>query len=276
MTNTILIKRSGAANAVPASGNLSFGELAINYADGNLFFKNVGGTVQTIASTQFVSVTGNITGGNVNAGSGIITTSGNITGGNVLFGSGTVSGTGNIAAGNIITVGSISASGNVTGNYFIGNGSQLTGLSNAFSIITATGESNVVANNTGVVNFVSGVGISILTDPANAIITFGTIATDSIFATGGDMGSITVVATVSEDLGLITDLATISYDLGTLVIDGLIWPSQFKLPSYVVAGLPSPSIIGLMAFATDAVGGSIPVFSDGTNWRRVDDRSIVT
>jgi hypothetical protein len=90
------------------------------------------------------------------------------------------------------------------------------------------------------------------------------------------MGLITEAVTASEDLGLITVAWDIAYDLGTLVITGLLWPDQLKLPSYIVAGLPSPSIVGLMAFATNAAGGSIPVFSDGTNWRRVDDRTIVT
>jgi hypothetical protein len=92
MTNTVLIKRSGVANSVPVTGNLSLGELAINYNDGNLFYKNSGGAVTVIASNKFLSVSGNITGGNVLA-SGIV-----------------------------------SATGNVTGNYFIGNGSQLTGI----------------------------------------------------------------------------------------------------------------------------------------------------
>jgi hypothetical protein len=92
MTNTVLIKRSGVANSVPVAGNLSLGELAINYNDGNLFYKNSSGVVTVIASNKFVSVTGNVTGGNIN------------------------------------TVGVVSATGNVTGNYFIGNGSQLTGI----------------------------------------------------------------------------------------------------------------------------------------------------
>jgi hypothetical protein len=224
MTNTILIKRSAVANSVPASGNLQAGELAINYTDGNLFYKDSGGNVNVIASNKFVSV-----------------------------------------------------SGNVTANYFIGNGSQLTGISaNAFSTITVTAQSNVVANNTGIVNFVPGAGVAITTNPTTGTVTFASTATASIFQTGGDMGLVTDPVTAAQDLGLITDAWTTAYDLGTLVIGGLIWPEQFKLPSYVVMGLPSPSIIGLMAFATDAAGGSIPVFSDGTNWRRVDDRSIVT
>ena len=47
------------------------------------------------------------------------------------------------AQGNITSVGiltSVSATGNVTGNYFIGNGSQLTGLAATY------GNANVVAN----------------------------------------------------------------------------------------------------------------------------------
>ena len=61
MSNTLLLKRSGTANAVPASGNLALGELAINYTDGNLFYKDGGGTVKVIASNQFSSVVGNVT-----------------------------------------------------------------------------------------------------------------------------------------------------------------------------------------------------------------------
>lgn len=41
----------------------------------------------------------------------------------------TVTATGNVTAGNIITTGLIQASGNITGDYILGNGSQLTGVS---------------------------------------------------------------------------------------------------------------------------------------------------
>jgi len=95
MANTILIKRSGTANAVPTSGQLANGEIAINYADGNLFYKDTGGTVQLLVSNKFVSVTGNIT-----------------------------------------------TAGNISGNYFIGNGSQLTGV----TAVSSYGNANVVAN----------------------------------------------------------------------------------------------------------------------------------
>ena len=46
---------------------------------------------------------------------------------------------GNVTGGNIRTAGVVSATGNVTGNYFIGNGSQLTGL-------TGTGITTILPN----------------------------------------------------------------------------------------------------------------------------------
>jgi len=72
MANTIKIKRSSVPGKVPAAGDLDFGELAINYADGNLFFKDSTNSVATIASTEFVSVTGNVTGGNLQTSGNII------------------------------------------------------------------------------------------------------------------------------------------------------------------------------------------------------------
>ena len=89
MTNTVQLKRSSVANSIPGTGNLVPGELAINYTDGNLFYKNNSNVVTVIASNKFVSV-----------------------------------------------------SGNVTGDYFIGNGSQLTGITSTSSQIT-NGTSNV-------------------------------------------------------------------------------------------------------------------------------------
>ena len=41
---------SSTASAVPVSGNLTNGELAINITDGKLYYKDNGGTVQLLAS----------------------------------------------------------------------------------------------------------------------------------------------------------------------------------------------------------------------------------
>lgn len=52
--------------------------------------------------------------------------------------------------------------------------------------------------------------------------------------------------------------------------------SHLQLRSYTVATLPSAATSAQMIFVSDETGGSIPAFSDGTNWRRVSDRAIVS
>ncbi len=51
-----------------------------------------------------------------------------------------------------------------------------------------------------------------------------------------------------------------------------------KLPSSTVAGVPSASTVGAgaMIYVTDESGGAVPAFSDGTAWRRVTDRAVIS
>lgn len=48
MSTSIKLKKSSISGRVPSIGDLDYGELAINYADGILYFKNSGNTVQSI------------------------------------------------------------------------------------------------------------------------------------------------------------------------------------------------------------------------------------
>lgn len=91
-----------------------------------------------------------------------------------------------------------------------------------------------------------------------------------------DFGLITDSINDTTENGLITDAASISYDLGLIVVTGLIYPTQFVMPSFTVSTLPSVNPAGQMLFVTDETGGAVPAFSDGTNWRRVTDRAIVS
>jgi hypothetical protein len=68
MAQVIKLKRSSTAKAVPTTGNLELGELAMNTADGKLFFeKNDGSaTIQTILTTSSqttgsIELTGDVT-----------------------------------------------------------------------------------------------------------------------------------------------------------------------------------------------------------------------
>jgi len=52
--------------------------------------------------------------------------------------------------------------------------------------------------------------------------------------------------------------------------------AQVELTSYTVSTLPTVTNIPGLIFVSDESGGSVPAFSDGTNWRRVTDRAIVS
>lgn len=242
MSNTLLLKRSGVANAVPGAGNIALGELAINYADGNLFFKNGNSQVELLTSSRFVSVTGNVTGGN------------------------------------IVTLGQVTATGNVSGNYILGNGSLLTGItgSNSFGVIDVVGSSNVIANSAGsTVRFVAGSGISITGDAASDTITFG--ASTIVWEVGGSLGYVWDAPATYYDFGSVTEVpATTVYDLGTIATTGVFYPGQLVLPSYTVSSLPTAATAAQFVYVTNDAGGPVPAFSDGTNWRRVTDRAIVS
>jgi lysophospholipase L1-like esterase len=47
------------------------------------------------------------------------------------------------------------------------------------------------------------------------------------------------------------------------------------IPSYAKASLPSANGTPSWIFVSDATGGAIPAFNDGSNWRRSDDRTII-
>lgn len=49
------------------------------------------------------------------------------------------------------------------------------------------------------------------------------------------------------------------------------------LAPYPKAKLPEAGQFGThLILVTDDVGGSVPAFSDGTNWRRVTDRAVIS
>lgn len=163
----------GATNAISMTQSTNDGLIRSAIANANLTIQsNVSGTIYNVASALGANgtfaianaatvgttlvVTGNVTGGNINTG-GIVSATGNVNGGNIngtalvrgvtLSATGNISG-GNIAAANAITAGTtISAAGNITagaGAFFLGNGSQLTGLSSAVSVTKIENGTSVV------------------------------------------------------------------------------------------------------------------------------------
>ena len=153
------------AGLVTASGNVTGANIVtggLATVSGNV----IGGNITTaglVSATGLISAGGNVIGANITT-AGLITAGGNITGGNIittaLMQSANVSATANVQAGNLRTTGLVSAAGNVTsaaniaGQFFIGNGSQLTGLSLGVSVTkfengTSKGEVNAPNGNIG-------------------------------------------------------------------------------------------------------------------------------
>ena len=105
---------------------------------------------------------------------------------------------GNIQGGNIRTVGQLSATGNITGNYFIGNGSQLTGLpatysnSNVTTLLSAFGSNSISTTGTITSGNITGGNISIngTASAQGNITTQGAIlATGDIITSGSFIGN---------------------------------------------------------------------------------------
>ena len=111
-----------------------------------------------IATAGQVSATANITGGNVLT-TGLITATANITGGNLsttglISATGTITSAANVIGGNITTAGQVSATANITG------GNILTaGLISATSTITSA--ANVIGGNITTVGIISSTGNAI-------------------------------------------------------------------------------------------------------------------
>lgn len=49
-----------------------------------------------------------------------------------------------------------------------------------------------------------------------------------------------------------------------------------KVASFTVATVPSATEPGQIIYVSDETGGAVIAFSDGTNWRRVTDRAVVS
>lgn len=79
--------------------------------------------------------------------------------------------------------------------------------------------------------------------------------------------------------GIIQELTEHAYRLNiALTNDGEeTMTAPFRLKSYTVATLPAAGDwTAAMIYVSNETGGAVPAFSDGTNWRRVTDRAIVS
>ena len=239
LTGTYSISISGlaaTANTVTdaAQPNItSVGTLSSLTATGNV----TGGNLTTAG---LISATGNVTGGNLTT-AGLISATGNVTGGNLTT-------AGNVTGGNLTTAGianvgtlSVTGSGNVAGNlgvtgnssasYFLGNGSQLTGINvstssisngtSSVSIPVANGNVNTSVGGTANVLAVTSTGANIAgTFDSTGNITGGNITTAGLITS---TGNITATANVTGGNLLTAGLANVTGNItgGNLITAGL-------------------------------------------------------
>ena len=116
--NSIILNATGSALNQTTANTFTVAPVRNDVANtAEVMFYNT--TSKEVTYGNVISVAGNITGGNILGGANVNATTHTGT---------TVSVTANITGGNLLTGGLISATGNVSGNYFIGNGAALTGI----------------------------------------------------------------------------------------------------------------------------------------------------
>ena len=127
--NPIVLATTSLVFAQTSSGGGSYTAGTGLTLTGSAFSVNVAQTqITSVGTLTALSVSGTVTGGN-------LTTAGAITGASVSV-SGTVTGAsvvGGVMTGtSVSTTGNITTTANVTGNYILGNGSQLTGIAGSY------------------------------------------------------------------------------------------------------------------------------------------------
>ena len=170
MTSTIITKNSSTSSAVPASGDLTAGELAINITDKKLYTKNASGTVVKVVGSlgnqeaSAVAITGGtsagvaITGGTINNTPIGGSTAAAVTGTTVTATTGFVGTLTGDVTGNTTGTHTGAVTGNVTGN-LTGNVTASTGTS-SFNDVTINGGLNMNAGTSAT--------ITNLTSPTNS------------------------------------------------------------------------------------------------------------
>ena len=224
----VLFNTNGNADAVGGmtynKGTNTFVVLGVVSSQGN----TIGGNIVTNGQ---VSAAGNIT-GNYILGNGSQLTGLPATYGNANVAAYLPTYTGNISAGNITATGasqagSYSTAGNVTGNYILGNGSQLTGLAPAYSNANVAAylpvySGNIAGGNISVTGSVQSGSYS-----ASGNITGGNITTGGLITITGNVtgGNILTAGQVSAAGGLNTGttiIATGNIRGGNIISNGLV------------------------------------------------------
>ena len=223
--NVVNLMAAFGSNSISTSGNVSAGNVLIGdllgagnvTATGNVTGAFIVGNGSLLSNITGSNVTGTVANATFATSAGSATTAATVTGNAQanITSVGTLTSlsvSGNTTTGNLLTGGIVSATGNVTGNYILGNGSQLTGLpatygnADVVSLLAAFGANSISTTGNVTAGYVIGNG-SLLSNITGANVT-GTVA-NAAFATTA--GSATTAATVTGNAQAnITSVGTLS------------------------------------------------------------------
>ena len=228
------------SNTISTAGNITAGNLlttGIVGAQGNISIQGQVSATGNIVTSGYIigDIIGNVTAilsnipgpagaivyndgsGNAAATAGLVF---NPSGPNLLTVLGSISAQSNVIGGNLLTSGVVSATGNISGNYILGNGSQLTGLPQSYT-------------NSNVSTFLAAFG-------SNTISTTGTITAGNI--TGGNLLTTGIVSATSRLVTSGTVSATSNVTGGNILTAGIVSStSNITGGNILTAGIVSAS-----------------------------------
>ena len=173
------------------------------------------------------------------------------------------------------------------------DGSSTT-INNAYTLPTADGSANQIikTDGSGTLSFSTlsvtpsgsntqvqyndggsaGADASLTFDKATDTLQTGVVR-GILFEPIADYGLITTSANMTIDYGLVTATGTQPGFGDFEYINEIVGPTG---DSFEVATLPNATQPGQLIYVTDETGGAVMAFSDGSNWRRITDRAVVS
>ena len=194
MSNQVLLKKSSVVAKVPLTTDLAYGELALNYADGKLYYKDSSNAIKSFTNdTSTVTLTGTQTLTNKTLTSPTINSA---------------------IENNLTLTGTLTAGGTIGSNKQVlkSTGSAVVWADNSLALLTDV--QFATANTQDVLTFNGSYWVP---SAPNTVVVSALFSTTAV-----DFGYVYGAVGITEDVGLVTGSNTYFYDLGILSFTGII------------------------------------------------------